>query len=615
MLATPDLNGDGYQDIIVDSSYGILSGINDGKGNFTYHTLSSIQAIAGFSSSYADFNKDGKDDVVFLSSDSDGYVHLYLGLSNGDGTITAVPQKLPYSPTSAPVISVGDINGDGIPDISLAVNSYYPTLFGAYPMINDGKGNLTAGSFVSTGTSLYGVALADVNQDGKADLVLSYGGYYSTTTSIYLADSTGNFAASPSSVLQNTLPNSNILIKDVTGDGIPDAVLSITNGTNQGIMLYIGKGDGSFNAGTQLVQGIIPYFVDAADLNGDSYPDIFFTSDETVLTDAADKYMGLVVLPGAGNNTFATATHYNIYPAASPVFAVDLVHNGSPSLLASSAGVGTTVLLNGGASTVTLSAATTSNTSTGTTNITVNVAPYYNDQAAPTGYVDLLVDGVNTSRIALAANATATVTLSSLTTGKHVLSATYEGDNTYNVNNHSNTVTLTITKATPSFTIATSNNSLTLPNGGSTSASLSLQANDAFSGPVSLSCAGVPNGATCNFSQSSVTLAPGQTVSSTVTLSALQTASLHNNLPMGITAGSGIALCSLFLLLPIARRRRVLSGVTLMAGLAAVLLGSSGCSSSSPAVTPGTYRVTVNAAPVDNTVATQSVVMLLTVNK
>ena len=612
VLATPDLNGDGFRDLIVSTPYGLLSGMNDGKGNFTYRTLSPLQGISALSALTPDFNKDGREDAIFLTTDSSGYVHLYLGLSNGDGTITAVPQTLPFKTVYTPGIAVGDFNGDGVPDVALALNNYSGQAYGVYPMVNDGSGNLTAGTLLNLGSTLYGIALADVNGDGRADLVVSYGAYAKTTTAVYPGMGNAGFASSPNSIIQNTLPGGSILAKDVTGDGKADVVLSVTNGTSEGLMLYAGNGNGIFSTGTSMVSGIIPSYVGAIDLNGDTLPDIYFTSNEAVLADANDSLDGLVVLPGIGNGSFGAPRSYAIYGSSTPVLPVDLLHNGSPDLLAAAGSNGTTILLNNGASIVAVSSSAKTLTSTGNTTITASVSPYFRDQQTPTGYVDLLIDGVTSNRTLLAANGTATFVLGNLAAGNHVVSSAYEGDASYNINSNSTTVSISVSKATPSFVITSNVSSLSLINGSSASTDLSLTANDAFSGPVTLGCTGAPVGSSCSFVQSNVTLAPGQTVTSTLTLTATQDVATHTPLPL-FTA-PGVSLCCLLLIAPLARRRRKVTSVVILLLAAVSSMSLEGCSSGSrPKLTSGSYTVTVTASPSDTSVASQSVTVAVMV--
>jgi len=611
VLATPDLNGDGYKDIVASSAYGLLGGISDDHGGFRYKILSPLQSISAVSSYCADFNKDGKDDVAFLSRDERGYVHVYLGLSNGDGTVTAVAQPLPFTSFGSPGIAVGDINGDGAPDVVLALNDFVAPSYGLWPMVNDGTGHLTAAPYVDEGTLIFSVALADANGDGAADLFVSHGSYTATTTAVYAATGSGGFAITPSAILQDTMVGGGILASDVTGDGVVDAVVSVPSGTNQGLMLYVGHNDGTFSAGTALVAGVAPSYVGATDLNGDTIPDIYFTTTEGVLTDANDGLMGLVVLRGAGNHAFAPPVSYSIYGASSPVLPIDMFHNGSPSLLAAAGGTATTVLLNNGASTVALRASAASVSSIDAVDVTVTVVPYFPDQPLPTGDVELRVDGTAVSRSAVRSNGTASFSVSRLAVGSHVLSASYAGDSHYNVNLTSNAVTLTVTRATPGFQLTSDAAELSISPGGSTSTAISLAASPAFGGPVTLACEGAPASTTCSFSQSSVMLAPGQTVTSTLTLTASNTAARNVHLP-AVAAMLGAAVCGLLLIWPLLRSRPS-AGRRMLAVVASVCaLGALGCSSDTAATTsPGRYAISVIATPSDTSVPAQTLTVIV----
>jgi len=618
--AAPDLNGDGFPDLIVDSPYGVLSGINDGKGNMTYKLAApSLTSLAEIVSYTADFNKDGKDDVLFLTTDTSYLYHLFIGYSNGDGTLTTVEQALPFSAENAPLLAVGDINGDGYPDLALTNVNYITNQYGVWTMLNDGKGNLKAGTYIpisTTSTSLYALALADANNDGRADLFLSYGGYDSTTLSEWLGPKDGNLSSVSPIVVQTTLPIGGILVKDATGDKIPDILASVTNGDSEGLVLYPGKGDGTFGEPSSLASGIVVDAMEVNDYNGDGIPDVVFSNDETSLPDTADNQLGVVVLRGNGDGTFAAPRAFGVYGASPSLLTVDLVHNGSPEILAQAA-IGTTVLLNQGTSLLSLTASATAVTTTEAADVTVAVAPYYHDRPTPSGTVKLLLDGATYASGTLDATGKANFQVAKLTSGSHSVSAIYAGDENYNINKNSGTTTITVTHAQAAFQLTSNPGALSLAQGANGSATLSLTANAAFAGPVALSCSGLPANSACGFDPASVTLSPSQTATATLSLStaATATAANHSGAPFG---PSGMALAGLLLLVPLFRKRRALTWMVLalsVAGIASLTACGSGNSDTRTKAAPGIYAVTVTATPADATVAPHSVVLTLTVSK
>jgi uncharacterized protein (TIGR03118 family) len=179
---------------------------------------------------------------------------------------------------------------------------------------------------------------------------------------------------------------------------------------------------------------------------------------------------------------------------------------------------------------------------------------------------------------------------------------------------------------TGSFTLSSSNNSLTVTRGQSVMATLSLAPANGFTGSVSLACSGLPAGATCSFSQSSINLTGTATAQTTLTMSS----STSYTPPTGYTAratappkqdGMRIAVATLtpfaaLLLFGAARRRRflamlpiVLLGLVVTAGVAGCSGGGSMGSGSLPTPT-GTSQVTVMAT---SGMISKSTVIALTV--
>jgi hypothetical protein len=156
--ALADLTGNGKLDLITNNS--VLLG--NGDGTFGPPKVFTTAKSPEFTA-VADFNGDGIPDLVITYPLTDT-VGILLG--NGNGTFK-LKTTLPYfnvvsvNPlarrTSLTNILVGDVNGDGIPDIIDGFEEY----------LGNGDGTFKPGIVIGA----YGYALADVNDDGKLDLI------------------------------------------------------------------------------------------------------------------------------------------------------------------------------------------------------------------------------------------------------------------------------------------------------------------------------------------------------------------------------------------------------------------------------------------------------------
>jgi len=113
----------------------------------------------------ADVNKDGKPDVIVTNWDSG--VGVLLG--NGDGTFQ--PAVIYAATRGADAVAVADLNGDSWPDLVVGSNDGAggPWLS---VLLNKGDGTfLPAVRYSTVGFDVTSVAVADVDGDGKPDLI------------------------------------------------------------------------------------------------------------------------------------------------------------------------------------------------------------------------------------------------------------------------------------------------------------------------------------------------------------------------------------------------------------------------------------------------------------
>src|SRR5262249_23948699 len=133
---------------------------------------------------------------------------------------------------------------------------------------------------LDTGRNVSSLALADVNGDGKLDLIAVH---QENTISILLGDGQGGFSAAPGSPI--TIPLrpgfgflSGLVAADFNGDGTPDLVVALTDlsGVGNAVSVLLGDGRAHFTpaAGSPIGVGVDPTSLIAGDFTGDGKPDL-----------------------------------------------------------------------------------------------------------------------------------------------------------------------------------------------------------------------------------------------------------------------------------------------------------------------------------------------------
>lgn len=443
-VAVADVNSDGKPDLLVancgstgncnNGAVGVLLGNGDG----TFQTAMAYGSGGSHATSLAvaDVNGDGKPDIVVTNAD-DNTVSVLLG--NGDGTFqTAVA----YGSGGDAVwsVSVADVNSDGKPDL-LVTNGCLSDGCGdtVSVLLGNGDGTFqTAVAYGSGGGTADSVAVADVNGDGKPDLLVancgsSMGDCSDGTVGVLLGNGDGTFqtAVAYSSGGENAY---SIAVADVNGDGKPD-ILVANAGGNGNVGVLLGNGDGTFQTAMTYDSGGVSTSVAMADVNGDGIPDLVVASCGN--NNCENGNVG--VLLGNGDGTFQTVVFYGSggFEAYS-VAVADINGDGKPDVVVANMCASGGTCANGGVigvlvntsliptTTTLISSLNPSNFGQAVT-FSATVTPRQG-VGSPTGTVDFFDGGTNIGNSNLNSSGVATLATSTLSVGTHTITATYNGD-------------------------------------------------------------------------------------------------------------------------------------------------------------------------------------------
>jgi hypothetical protein len=226
-----------------------------------------------------DFNGDGKLDVLTLDGSN-----LNVILGNGNGTFqTPISLNISASGFFWEAVAVGDFTGANVLDVAVwAVNANTGNSE-LHIFLGNGAGSLTynatyaAPSSGNTNPGPNNLVAMDVNGDGKIDIVaVTHNGVF-----VFLGNGDGTFQApiANTTVCTDAIGYcQSMAVGDVNGDGKPDLVVQSNDTTGGGISVLLNTGNGTFGTPAYYPVAISGVYAGAGiaigDVNGDKKPDI-----------------------------------------------------------------------------------------------------------------------------------------------------------------------------------------------------------------------------------------------------------------------------------------------------------------------------------------------------
>jgi hypothetical protein len=184
----------------------------------------------------------------------------------------------------APVaVAIADVNGDGKPDLITAnwdVTNDDALARGVSVLLNQGGGAFARVIEYPNPLGSASIAVADVNADGKVDLAVGGGyGVGGYGVGVWMNNGAGAFA--PPAIYDTGGMVDSVAFADIDGDGAADMIvangLSASSGDRDGVAVLRNDGAGKFFAPARYASGLEPWSLAVGEVNGDDRVDVAIT--------------------------------------------------------------------------------------------------------------------------------------------------------------------------------------------------------------------------------------------------------------------------------------------------------------------------------------------------
>jgi Bacterial Ig-like domain (group 3)/FG-GAP-like repeat/FG-GAP repeat len=431
-VAVGDFNGDGTDDIAVANDVAGTVSILIGYGNGSFKPHVDYPTEPGADSlTVADVNGDGNLDLVVTNGGAPSTVSVLLG--NGDGTFQTHVDYTVGNYAYSPV--VGDFNNDGKLDI--VVTNFSDSTFSL--LLGNGDGTFQTPQTIPALHQTLSIAGADFNNDGNLDIAGTDSD--NNLVTVYMGNGSGGFSGTD--YKGGSQPVS-LAIGDFNGDKIADlAVANVCSDIDPECILggpgttsiFLGNGDGTFQAKKDFITSYDSLSIAVDDFNGDGRLDVVVANG----CNECDSAGNVTVQLGNGDGTLQPARSYTVgnLPDGVATGHFDGSGNGSADIvvanLNSYVGDNVNVLLNDAGTRMKLTSWPNPQREGGTVYLTVKVTAAVRGIGTPSGSVTFY-DGKNAIASGGLTDGILKMAVPSLPAGNNQIRAQYAGDENFNRN-------------------------------------------------------------------------------------------------------------------------------------------------------------------------------------
>ncbi len=266
--------------------------------DYSYNKLTLKTGKGTGSVEIADFNSDGKPDIVVANSEDKSASIFLNGGANKFSLATGSPFPVDTFPND---IAIADFNKDNIVDLAIANNEtkHLSVLLGK------GKGEFSFSPYspfrLRVKPHTHSVATGDFNNDGNFDLLTESWGVDSVI--VIFGNGQGDFNL-PKYFKVGKRPYQRVRTADLNNDKFSDIITTNLEGNNCFVLLSDGKGNFIETNGSPFSCGNAPFGVAIGDVNGDGNADIAIVDAPTITAESKGKD-GLFILLGDGKGNFS----------------------------------------------------------------------------------------------------------------------------------------------------------------------------------------------------------------------------------------------------------------------------------------------------------------------